>query len=116
VKQEDIPHHNQSDHEDYEWGMEGAQLIQLPNKKIILNAVCYLPEGVRGIRQRVFFAIADAVTGPYKTLGPILDPDSNSWDSAENGHATALLYEDKVYYTSFPTLRQNLAASQLACV
>jgi hypothetical protein len=93
----EVPHHNQHDHPDYEWGLEGAQLIQLPNKKILLNAACFLPEGPRGTRQRIFFAIADQVMGPYKTLGAVLDPSQEDWESGENGHAAAFIQSNKFY-------------------
>jgi len=82
-----LPHHNQRDHIDYEWGIEGAQLVELPDGRILLNATCFLPEGPRGNRQRVFFAIAEHVEGPYESLGPVLDPGG----AGENGHATALI-------------------------
>lgn len=94
---QEVLHHNQHDHPDYEWGLEGSQLVQLPNGQILLNAVCFLPDGPRGTRQRIFFAIADSVMGPYTSLGPILDPKDNSWESGENGHATALIHEGKLH-------------------
>lgn len=70
----DLPHHNSREQADYEWGIEGAQLVELPDGRILLNATCFLPAGARGSRQRVFFAIADSVEGPYQTVGPVLDP------------------------------------------
>lgn len=80
-------HHNGRDHPDYEWGLEGAQLLELPHGRVLLNAVCFLPHGRDGERQRVFFALADDVRGPYRSLGPVLEPPARG----ENGHATALL-------------------------
>jgi hypothetical protein len=85
-------HHNQLDHHDYEWGIEGAQLVELPNGKILLNAVCFLPDGHRGQRQRVFFAIADAPDGPYRSLGPVITPRK----AGENGHASVLVENDRL--------------------
>lgn len=101
VAHEDIFHHNQHTHEDYEWGLEGSQLIQLPRGNILLNAVCFLPEGRRGERQRVFFAAASKVTGPYYTMGPIIEPfgeqqKPENWESGENGHAAGIIHEDKL--------------------
>lgn len=84
---QDLPHHNSREHPDYEWGIEGAQLVELPDGRVLLNATCFLPEGERGNRQRVFFAIADKVEGPYKTLGPVLTPG----EPGENGHSTVLI-------------------------
>jgi hypothetical protein len=85
-----ITHHNQPYFQDYEWGVEGAQLIELPSKLILLNAVCFLPVGKRGTRQRVFFAVADNILGPYYSMGPILDP-LPGWEEGENGHAAGLI-------------------------
>jgi hypothetical protein len=83
----ELPHHNARDHPDYEWGIEGAQLVELPDGRVLLNATCFLPTGERGSRQRVFFAVADRVEGPYRSVGPILDPG----EPGENGHSTVLV-------------------------
>jgi hypothetical protein len=92
-------HHNGRHHKEYEWGIEGPQLVPLPNGKILLNATCFLCEGAFGTRQRVFFALGDTVTGPYNSVGPVLPPDQevDSWQSGENGHATALVHNDYLY-------------------
>jgi len=90
-------HHNQVDHPDYEWGIEGPQLVGLPNGKVLLNATSFLPEGVRGTRQRVFFALADNPEGPYRTFGPVLTQNLEAWESGENGHAAAVRLDDKLY-------------------
>jgi predicted GH43/DUF377 family glycosyl hydrolase len=83
----DLPHHNRRDHPDYEWGIEGAQLVELPDGRVLLNATCFLPSGARGNRQRVFFAVADRVEGPYTSIGPVLDPA----EPGENGHSTVMI-------------------------
>ena len=83
----DLPHHNSREHPDYEWGIEGGQLVELPDGRVLLNATYFLPEGARGSRQRVFFAIADRVEGPYQSLGPVLDPG----EPGENGHSTVIV-------------------------
>ncbi len=90
-------HHNQPQHPGYEWGIEGPQLIELQNKNILLNATCFLPEGRFGTRQRTFFAIADTVCGPYKTLGPVIHESLDEWESGENGHAAGILQGKKLY-------------------
>lgn len=89
---EEVPHHNPRGHADYEWGIEGPQLIELPDGRVMLNATCFLPEGPRGTRQRVFFAIADDVRGPYGTVGPVLEP----METGENGHSTVLVTGDDI--------------------
>ena len=83
----ELVHHNSREQLDYEWGIEGAQLVELPSGRVLLNATCFLPEGPRGSRQRVFFAVADKVTGPFHSLGPVLEPGQ----PGENGHSTALV-------------------------
>jgi hypothetical protein len=40
----------------------------------------------------VFFAIADAVTGPYRTVGPVLEPKG----PGENGHSTVLVQGEEI--------------------
>lgn len=97
LRHEEVPHHNQHGHHDYEWGLEGSQLLELPSGLILLIAVCFLPEGSRGSRQRVFFAIAEKVTGPYHTIGPVLPPESEPrWESGENGHAAGIVIDGKL--------------------
>lgn len=102
----DLPHHNAREHPDYEWGIEGAQLLELPHGRILLNATCFLPEGKRGTRQRVFFAIADRPEGPYRTIGPVLEPG----EAGENGHSTALLSGEELtlFYQSRASATNNL--------
>jgi hypothetical protein len=104
LSHEKVNHHNQHNHPDYEWGLEGAQLIQLDDGKILLNAVCFLPDGARGTRQRVFFAFADNVKGPYISIGPVLKPIEDEWQSGENGHASGFVRDSKLYlyYQSRP--------------
>jgi hypothetical protein len=91
---EEVIHHNQPDYGDYEWGLEGAQLIELPGGLILLNAVCFLPYGKRGTRQRIFLAVAEQILGPYITVGPLIDPPETGWDAGENGHATGMIEGD----------------------
>lgn len=95
---DELPHHNPRDHHDYEWGIEGPQLVELPDGRVMLNATCFLPEGKRGCRQRVFFAVADRVEGPYRSIGPVLEPEQ----PGENGHSTVLIEGDelKLFYQS----------------
>ncbi|RVC63665.1 hypothetical protein EN759_25660, partial [Mesorhizobium sp. M00.F.Ca.ET.038.03.1.1] len=80
------------DDPDYEWGIEGAQLVELPDGRVLLNATCFLPNGQRGSRQRVFFAIANTIAGPYSSIGPVLDPGG----PGENGHSTVMIEGDRL--------------------
>ncbi len=90
-------HHNRLGHPDYEWGIEGPQVIELPGGQVLLNATCFLEEGRRGTRQRVFFALAESARGPYRTIGPVLLPSESGWESGENGHASAWVKDDELY-------------------
>ncbi len=98
LSHEDIAwHHNKREDPDYEWGIEGPQIVELPDGKMLLNATCFLPEGRRGTRQRVFFALADNPEGPFTSLGPVLSDRDHEWESGENGHATAWVHRDQLY-------------------
>jgi hypothetical protein len=100
LKQHEIAwHHNQPDQPEYEWGIEGAQLLELPNGLILMNAVCFLPYGERGTRQRTFFAYAEDILGPYYSVGPVLNP-APEWEGGENGHSAALIENNmfKLFY------------------
>ncbi len=90
-------HHNRREHPDYEWGIEGPQVVELPDGHMLLNATCFMEEGPRGTRQRVFFALADNVDGPYQSLGPVLLGRSDEWEDGENGHASAVVEGDELY-------------------
>jgi hypothetical protein len=101
LRHEDIAwHHNSREHPDYEWGIEGPQLVELPSGKVLMNATCFIEEGRRGTRQRVFFAVADTVEGPYTSIGPVLpttEVDLPEWENGENGHASAIVQGDELY-------------------
>jgi hypothetical protein len=102
---DEVPHHNPRGHSDYEWGIEGPQLVELPDGRVMLNATCFLPDGPRGTRQRVFFALADDARGPYRTMGPVLDPV----EPGENGHSTVLVNGEDItlFYQSSMTVTGN---------
>lgn len=101
LRHEDIEwHHNSREHPDYEWGIEGPQIVELKNGLILLNATCFVAEGKRGTRQRVFFALAKNVLGPYTSIGPVLpttELDLPEWENGENGHASAVVDGDELY-------------------
>ncbi len=89
-------HHNSRDFPDYEWGIEGPQIVKLRDGRILLNATCFITEGERGTRQRVFFAFADKPGGPYKSVGPVVK-NENEWELGENGHASVHVMNSRVY-------------------
>jgi hypothetical protein len=92
---EQVEYHNPLGSDDYEWGLEGPQLIQLPDGRALLTAVCFLADRPRGQRQRVLLAIADDVVGPYQLIGPVLEPCSTD-GAGENGHGTAIVHGDEL--------------------
>jgi hypothetical protein len=90
-------HHNKREHPDYEWGIEGPQLVPLPDGSVLLNATCFIEEGKRGTRQRVFFAHGPSPEGPFRSLGPVLSGREEEWESGENGHATVWVKDGVIY-------------------
>lgn len=91
----DVMVHNQLGSEGYEWGLEGPQLVELPDGRVLLNAVCFLSSLPAGARQRVFFAVGDTPMGPFDVLGPVLVPPEGN-RLGENGHASAVVTDDEL--------------------
>jgi hypothetical protein len=88
-----VPCHNQRGTTDYEWGLEGPQLLELPGGGVLLTAVCFLPDLPMGNRQRLLLAVAHEPTGPYVVLGAPVQP-MGPGGAGENGHGTAVVGED----------------------
>ncbi|MEJ7764763.1 MAG: hypothetical protein WKF86_04660 [Acidimicrobiales bacterium] len=88
-----VPCHNQVGTADYEWGLEGPQLLELPGGGVLLTAVCFLPDRPPGHRQRLLLAVAEEPVGPYVVLGPAVQP-LGPQQSGENGHGAAILGPD----------------------
>lgn len=93
---DDVDCHNPRGCPSYEWGLEGGQLTELPDGRTLLSAVCFLPGGGHGSRQRVFLAVAERPEGPYDVLGPALDPVRYSV-GGENGHGCTVVDRGRVY-------------------
>jgi len=91
-----VEHHNRIDEDDYEWGLEGPHLLQLPSGSVLLTSVCFLRGYPKGSRQRLLLAVADHVSGPYSVIGPVVAP-SGPGGSGENGHGSAVLDGDTVH-------------------
>lgn len=92
-----VPDHNQRGTADYEWGLEGPQLLELPGSgAVLLTAVCFLAAHPRGHRQRLMLALADRPAGPYVVLG-VAVPPSGTGGTGENGHGTAVLEDGLVH-------------------
>lgn len=88
-----VPCHNQVGTEDYEWGLEGPQLMEIPGGGVLLTAVCFLTDRPPGHRQRLLLAAAEEPTGPYVVVGAALEP-TGPGGAGENGHGTAVLGDD----------------------
>ncbi len=88
-----VPCHNQRGIKDYEWGLEGPQLMAIPGGGVLLTAVCFVGDRPAGHRQRLLVAVAEEAIGPYVVLGAAVAP-SGPRGGGENGHGTAVLGED----------------------
>jgi hypothetical protein len=93
LRQEDVPYQSKPGHPDYEWGLEGPQVIELPDGRVLLLAVCFRPGFRRGNRQRLFAAVSDDIFGPYRAIGMPVQPGGDSWQSGEVGHGTLVPHE-----------------------
>ncbi len=87
LRHEHVAWQARRDREDYEWGLEAPQLLELPDGRVLLVGVCFLPGGLAGTRQRVFMAVAADPLGPYEVLGPVIEPE----EAGENGHGCAVV-------------------------
>jgi hypothetical protein len=80
----------------YEWCPEGTQVIGLDDRHYLMVGVCFLPkgEGCDGERQRVFFAAADHIHGPFVAFARPFEPAD---ERGENGHPdTVVDWENEV--------------------
>lgn len=93
---DDVPCHNMRGCEQYEWGLEGGQIAELPDGRTLLLGVCFLPTGTHGSRQRALLAVADHPEGPYDLLGPAIEPAAYG-RPGENGHGAVLVHDGQVY-------------------
>jgi hypothetical protein len=98
LAQEDVPFHNSPSYEHFEWGLEGAKIIQLSPQCFLLVGVCFLPRPRThiGTRQRVFFAISNSLEGPFIPLGSPFAPQGQN-GMGEHGHPDTLLLGQEMY-------------------
>ncbi len=97
LRQEEVPWHAALGHPAHEWGLEGPQLLALPDGRFLMSAVCFLGNRPRFQRQRLFWAIADDIAGPYRMIGFPIEPQGDGWESAEVGHGTLVVAGDEVW-------------------
>jgi len=99
LSQEDVPFHNHPDYEFFEWGLEGAKLVQLTPQLFLMIGVCFLPmpHGYDGQRQRIFFALSDRIDGPYTPLHIPLYTPAYAASPAEQGHPELLIHDNSLW-------------------
>lgn len=98
LSQEEVPFHNHPMSEYFEWGLEGAQITQLADNSFLLVGVCFMPKphGHTGTRQRVFFAHATSLLGPWMPITTPFEPQDYDGKRGENGHPDALMVGDQL--------------------
>ena len=98
LRQEDVPFHNKPGSSQYEWGLEGAKVIQLAEDTFLMVGVCFLDKdkSQRGTRQRVFFAAASDPQGPFLPMSTPVEPTAYPEGTGENGHPDTIDLGDKI--------------------
>lgn len=98
LKQEDVPFHNPPGSRDYEWGLEGAKVVQLADDAYLMIGVAFLDKSVseRGTRQRVFFAASNKPEGPYTAMETPYAPTAYPEGTGENGHPDTIDLGNKI--------------------
>ncbi len=93
LAQEEVPFHNRPDYEFFEWGLEGAKMIQLADDCFLIIGVCFMPKSNEhlGTRQRVFMAAATTMNGPYQPIGFPFVPSDEENHRGENGHPDTII-------------------------
>ena len=88
LMQEDMHFHNMPGSPTFEWGLEGARIVQLKPHMFMMIGVCFLDQHnpVPGTRQRVFLAAAKSPFGPYKAVDLPFKPTHYPDGTGENGH------------------------------
>jgi hypothetical protein len=98
LKQEDVPFHNRPGSANFEWGLEGAKVMQLADDAFLMAGVCFLDKNKsdRGTRQRVFFAASSSPAGPFVPMETPIDPTPYDNGTGENGHPDITDLGDKL--------------------
>lgn len=98
LKQEDVPFHNKPGSANYEWGLEGAKVVQLADDAFLMVGVAFLDKDLseRGTRQRVFFAASKTPGGPFTAMDTPVEPTPYPEGTGENGHPDTIDMGDKL--------------------
>jgi hypothetical protein len=88
LAQENVPFHNLPGAKNFEWGLEGAKILQLEEDVFLLMGVCFVDKAgkQRGTRQRVFTAAARTPKGPFLPMDMPFSPVRYPHGEGENGH------------------------------
>lgn len=98
LAQEDVPFHNRPGSANFEWGLEGAKIVELAPDAYLMIGVCFLDKdkSARGTRQRVFFAASATPEGPFTPLRTPIDPTAYPEGTGENGHPDTVDLGDRL--------------------
>ncbi|MEZ0261378.1 MAG: hypothetical protein ACAH80_10235 [Alphaproteobacteria bacterium] len=98
LQQEDVPFHNRPGAPNYEWGLEGAKVVQLADDAYLMIGVAFLDKSnaERGTRQRVFLAAANTPDGPFLPMRTPIEPTAYPEGTGENGHPDTVDLGDKL--------------------
>lgn len=109
MTQEEVPFHNKPGSEDYEWGLEGAKIVQLSPTCFLMIAVCFapLPKTYIGHRQRVFLSASHSPFGPYSPIGVPFMPMSSSLRFGEQGHPDTVIIDNTLWIVYQERKNQN---------
>lgn len=99
LSQEEVPFHNKPNSKEYEWGLEGAKIIELSKNNYLLIGVCFaaLPLSYIGHRQRVFLASSKSPFGPFKVIGIPFLPISLESKTGEQGHPDTVIEDNSLW-------------------
>lgn len=125
MAQENVPFHNQPSSINYEWGLEGAKLVQLKQDLFLMVGVCFLDRDVshQGTRQRVFFGASSSPFDICRAISMPLDPFTYEDGQGENGHpdtidlgpAIGILYQERAGYNKPWHLRYTEISKNALC-
>jgi hypothetical protein len=98
LQQEDVPFHNRPGTDNFEWGLEGAKVVQLADDAFLMIGVCFLDKSneERGTRQRVFLAASATPAGPYVPMETPIEPTAYPEGTGENGHPDTIDLGDRL--------------------
>lgn len=100
LRQEDVPFHNHPDKENFEWGLEAANILKIRPNTFMMIGAAFLEgdDTTLGKRQRFFAAFSPSPWGPFEGAQPLFTPTRHAIGQGENGHGDAILLGDSVRF------------------